>query len=199
MTSNKQVCKRDVIWTPIVLHSRQPAFLEHSPPSGLHSRKALHTVQHHHAHAVYAFLDSPFRSALVLTIDGGGGPLAFGIWKGTRKPFGVTRLAAPCPYLGIAWIRFVSHKSLTLLRDLQCTQKHCNWGPVSAAFMDLGTLGTVRLQWLQSMMRVAQLCPYHGVFLFVRVAACVRLRARRGRISGHANLKRLRNMTHEGH
>ena len=41
------------------------------PHAGLRFAAAA-TVHHHDAHALYAFYDSPFRTALVLSVDGGG-------------------------------------------------------------------------------------------------------------------------------
>eukprot|EP01001_Neometanema_parovale_P002969 NODE_1377_length_1761_cov_71.807082_g1308_i0.p1 GENE.NODE_1377_length_1761_cov_71.807082_g1308_i0~~NODE_1377_length_1761_cov_71.807082_g1308_i0.p1 ORF type:complete len:555 (+),score=22.20 NODE_1377_length_1761_cov_71.807082_g1308_i0:53-1717(+) len=41
-------------------------------------------IRHHNGHAHHSFFDSPFESALVLTMDGGGDDGTFHIWRASR-------------------------------------------------------------------------------------------------------------------
>ena len=65
---------------------------------------AWQSVDHHRAHAAYAFYDSPFTEALVLTMDGIGNDGSFLIWRGSRAA-GLTRLKSVPVSFG-AWYRF---------------------------------------------------------------------------------------------
>ena len=125
-------------------------------------RKRTYRVGHHLAHATYAFFDSPFRTALVLSVDGGGDDQAFTVFNASRQSGEVALMAAPCPYLGMAWTRFTQHPNLTDLPSRLTKSRGGGWARPSVGLMDYSMLGRVRKEWVEVMTQVVRLCPYHG-------------------------------------